>query len=278
MKNLEIKDKDLKFLKGKIEIFDKNGNLYFTTSNLVLTASRAAIIQILFNDDKVADTINALENQDYVEKLPTSNNIKKLICGFSLGNGGANVNVSPTTIKVPSHKDNFVNGTFSKVPFISAENGIGGTITIKGNSSYENLDEIINTSSALENPSISIASNDNIVVNSNGAINSVRYFFANDTNYYCKAFDIINNKCNYINTTGEIDYVIKLPVDSWDAVGETISEVGLVLADCTVSSDNKNIIAIDDSTVHLATRATFSPISLATDLLSSFTIKYHIYI
>lgn len=277
MSNLIIKDNDLKFLKGKIEIFDKNNNLYFTTTNLILTASRASILQILFNDNKIADKINTLENNKYIEPLPTNSNVKKIICGFSLGEGGANINISPTTIKVPSHKDSFINGTFSKVPFISAENNIDGTISLKGNSSYENLNEIINTSSSLENGNVSIQANGNITENySDGSINSVKYFNKVDNNYYCKTFDTVNSACEYVSATGEIDYIVRLPVDNWDCIGETISEVGLVIGDCKMK--NNSIISIDDKTLHLATRATFSPISLSTELLSNFTIKYHIYI
>ena len=265
---INIKDK-FKPIRGKIEIFDKNNNLYKSIENLVLTASRAAILQVLFNDDKIYD---AIHDNNIISPLPSSNDVRKLICGFAFGEGGSKINISPSTVYVPSHNDSFENNTFQKIPFLKVIETTNNGIKFENNGSYENLDEIIN-SSVSENSSITI-SNNNIIQQTNTT--NVKYFYSKDNNYYCKTFDINKNVINYEQITGELDYIITLEVENHDLIGEIFSEIGLVIANCNVSQGS--ISAIDNDSVRLATRATFTPISLSTELLSSFTIKYHIFI
>lgn len=273
---MKIKEKILP-IKGMIEIFDKNGNLYTRVNNLVLTATRASILQLLFNDVKISTQIN---NNELVTQLPTNNNTRKMICGFTFGEGGSSMNINPSIVNVPYHNDTFAleNSNFKRLPFLKITSD-SGPITFENNGSYENLDEIINYS-VNEKSSISKNSDNNLIQTINNTVSSVKYFAFNNNCYYCKSFNIQNNQIIYDNITGEIDYIINLQVENQDLIGETFSEIGLVIADCTCNFNNNGVTItnIDDDTVRLATRATFKPISLSTELLSAFTLKYHLFI
>lgn len=262
--------KDIMEMKGKIEIFDKYGNLYKTIHNLVLTSMRANMLQIIFNDNRIT---SAIGNTNIIKNNITSNDYKRLVCGFIFGSGGSNINVSPTTVYVPTHNNvltlNNTDGDFKQVPFIITS--ADSTVSVLKDGSYENLEEIMNNSSTMTKNSTSSKN----IIEGNSMKTMVRYFGRNNNNYYCKTFDIDNNEFEYNSSTGELEYTCTLKVDSWDLVGETISEVGLVMADCKMSGNN--ISEIDDSSVRLSTRATFEPISLTSELLTEFTMKYHIY-
>jgi hypothetical protein len=192
------------------------------------------------------------------------------------GNNGADVS-NPASLRVPSPIDTFIDptknlsntnpGLFRPVPFISVAEA-GDTSLINSGGSYTDIKQFIN------NPSVSTD------VIKNNDTNSISYFtpdeFESDGNYYCKAISTSNSEFKIDSENCEFEYILRLNVEPFDLIGKSFNEIGLVLAFCNTGAGGQ-ISDIDTSTINLASRLTFDEISLSRTLLSSFTIKYHIY-
>lgn len=270
-------------IKGRLEIIDNNtGKTILDAHNLVLLISRAAILQVMFNDDKVMQQVSA--NSDSVlpnglKNFPVTDGYRRMICGFVFGHNGCEINTNPAIVRVPSPQDiaqvndnpNDSFDNFLALPMINLIGDSNSTKILNSSGSYENLSEINNNYLYVNNTIKETVTNGSLI----------RYFnlasVPNDTNdLYCKTIDT-----NYSVTTidpfsSEIDYKIKLDVENFDLIGQTFSEIGLVMADCKVV--NGIITDIKSETAVLATRLTFDPISLSSQLLSQFSLYYHIYI
>jgi hypothetical protein len=301
---MPVKDK-IK-LRGRVEIINKEtGEKILDADNLVLLMTRATILQVLFNDDKVMQQVSAtsnilpkltirtettdpetettITNETIEENYPQINGYRRMICGFVFGNNGSEINTNPAIVRVPSPVDianvgepiNDNEGDFIALPMIN----ISGSEDVKilnTSGSYENLSEIINdysiTNNAITSENYSVSTNVqyfNLAPFSEGTDEDI-------TAYYCKSFKTEYNQTTIDPTTSEIDYRIELDIENYDLVGQTFSEIGLVIADCKVI--NGVITEILPNSGTLATRVTFNPISLSTQLSSQFSIYYHIYI
>lgn len=279
--------KDSIKLKGLIEIVDDNGKLIKRAENLVLLASRATILQNLFLDNKISDKIQGTiqkginKSESLVANLPSGEYNHRLICGFAFGDHGAEKNLQMSTPFVPSFSD-FAdkNGNrFHPIPFIQTTQNAGDSsisITSRNGSVYEDLSSLINYGQVVsEDNSITVPNPTNHSLTSN-----VIYFnfpdYTSEGSYYCKAFNTTNSRVNFNQRTGELEYILKLDITPLDLVGSKFNEIGLVVANCKVESGI--ITKIEQNSVRLATRACFETISLASELLSSFSVYYHIFI
>lgn len=259
-------------IRGMAEIVDENGNVIRKVDNLILASTRLAILYNLFKDSKILETARS---NGY---LPTSTDSTKksyipTICGFMFGCNGTNIS-NPSILRVPSPVDKYSDRTaldnnstnFIPVPIISVTSS-GDLLNTSG--SYQNISEFLN------NP---VISPDQTIITTN---NTVQYFTPSDIddqqNYYCKAIDTSNSEIKINEENFEIEYIAKFNIKTYDLVGKSFNEIGLVLANCEIS-DSNIITDIDTSTVSLASRLTFEEVSLSTQLLSSFIIRYHIYI
>lgn len=272
---LIFKEKDLKRkpIRGMVEILDDKGNLIKKVDNLILLSTRLAILYNLFKDEKILQTVAGT----YLpEKTEGKENYVPTICGFMFGNNGANIS-NPSILRVPSPVDNFIetpdldNNTtsFIPVPMISVADAGGTLLNTAG--SYQNIDEFININSESFNQ-------DYIIRDANSTI---KYFspasFQDQDNYYCKAINTTNSELKINTENFEVEYIIKFSIGSYDLIGKSFSEIGLVLAYCEIGQSGL-ITDIDTNSITLASRLTFDEISLSKKLLSSFNIRYHIYI
>lgn len=279
--------KDSLQLRGRFEIVNNlTGEKILDEKNLVLLITRAAILQILFNDDKIMMNVNATASDLIPSNLTPKNyaqdpNYRRMICGFAFGKNGNEPNTNPVIIRVPSPQDVALVTEpatpdweqFIALPMVSFS-GTGSNVQIYNTSgSYENFSEITNDREYNYNQKT-------LSEKVNGQ-SIVRYFnFASAPNsnneLYCKVFDSSYSTTTIDPTSSEIDYRIKLDVENFNLVGETFNEVGLVMADCKV--EGGVITDIKPNSGVLATRLTFTPISLSSQLLSQFSFYYHIYI
>lgn len=272
-------------IKGRLEIIDNNtGKKILDAKNLVLLISRAAILQVMFNDDKVMEQVSASASGIIPTKFKNTNftvtdGYKRIICGFVFGHNGCELNTNPAIVRVPSPQDvakisenpNNTFDDFLALPMINLIGSGSDTKILNTSGSYENLSEI-NNNYIYENNTVKETV-------SNGSL--IKYFNlaeapTDTTDLYCKAFDTNFSTTTIDPYSSEIDYKIKLDVDNYDLIGQTFSELGLVMADCKVT--NGIITEIKSDTAVLATRLTFDPISLSSQLLSQFSLYYHIYI
>jgi len=262
-------------IRGKAEIFDDKGNLIKVIDNLILLSTRLAILYNLFKDNKILITA---QDKGYlpISSDQTKKSYQPTICGFMFGCNGVNKS-NPSIIRVPSPIDNYKNEIaldhnstqFIPVPMISVADSGGALLNTAG--SYQNISEFINS------PVIS----ETVISDNIGDSSIVKYFSPDDlgdpSNYYCKAINTSNSELKINTENYEIEYIIKFSIGSYDLIGKSFNEIGLVLANCEIS-DTGLITDIDTTTVCLASRLTFDEISLSKKLLSSFNIKYHIYI
>lgn len=265
--NMDFKEKQNSFnIKGRVEIFNEKGEKILDTTNMIMDRTRLAALYGLFRDNKILATGYS---NGYFKRSKNSNYVP-VICGFMFGDNGENKS-SPPTLRVPDPTRTFditqnpsVSNTedFHPIKFLSLTQSKSDSLVIGSGGSLDALDDYIN----------------NVQVDTNkikDSKNIIKYFYNKDNNYYCKAIDL--NNCDLkINNNSEFEYIINFKVEPIDLIGANFSEIGLVIASCNIS--NNIIQDIDDSTVMLASRLTFSPISLSSQLLASFNVKYHIYI
>jgi len=271
--NFREYDLERKPIRGMVEFLDDKGNLIKKVDNLILLSTRLAILYNLFKDEKILQTVAGTYLPEKTEGKET---YVPTICGFMFGNNGANIS-NPSILRVPSPTDNFIetpdldNNTtsFIPVPMISVADTGGELLNTAG--SYQNINEFININSE----SFDIP---NIIKDANSTI---KYFspasFADQDNFYCKAINTTNSELKINTENFEVEYIIKFSIGSYDLIGKSFSEIGLVLAYCDIS-ENGLITDIDTNSITLASRLTFDEISLSKKLLSSFNIRYHIYI
>lgn len=263
-------------IRGRVEIFDDNGNVILDTTNMIMSRVRLACLYNLFRDQKILITGQTNDYFPVSENADQYPNAVPIICGFMFGDNGCN-NSNPPEITVPNPRDNYKlsktenSKAFHPIPFITTIDGQGNMVNtpsvINSAGSFNNIKDFIN------NPVI----HDNKIITSGSVI---KYFpitvdGVTDNNYYCKAIDINNSQIKINQENDEFEYIINFKIEPQDLVGATFSELGLVMANCNVT--NGIITDIDTSTVSLASRLTFSPISLSSQLLTSSNVKYHIY-
>lgn len=266
-------DLERKPIRGMVEILDDNGNLIKKVDNLILLSTRLSILYNLFRDEKILQT--SITKGYLPKKSEGKENYIPTICGFMFGSNGANIS-NPSILRVPSPIDNFIetpdldNNTtsFIPVPMISVADNGGTLLNTAG--SYQNISEFINNASI---------DTDNYIIKDSNSI--IKYFspasFNDQDNYYCKAINTTNSELKVNTENFEVEYIIKFNIGSYDLIGKSFSEIGLVLAYCEIGQSGL-ITGIDTNTVTLASRLTFDEISLSKKLLSSFNIRYHIYI
>lgn len=213
--NINISDKKNYSLRGRINIFNKFGDLILEKDNLVVQRGRAFILEKLFessNDSKL--TVPYDNGERPIGRIP---------CLFTIGTGGAQVtgnsSVSSPSPFLPSYSDI---GMTSQVPFISS--GTGGNV----------------------------------------------YFKQEGTNYYAKKIDSVS--WGYSESTNEVFKKLTLNINSNEARGYTINELGLLIGKPTYDNNGNmtNVTHID-----LMTRVTFTGIPLTG--ADSFVIEYYLY-
>lgn len=273
----EFANKDAK-LKGRVEIFNNDtGEKILDISNLILASTRVAMLYNLFRDPKILSQAQAKGILKEGGAISGENAIPT-ICGFMFGCNGANVS-NPSILRVPAPNDNYekvsdvtlANTTnFVPVPMLSIEKDGTSSKVINSAGSFTKISDFINIGSD--------SIQENTISDSNSII---KYFSPTDledgVNYYCKAITTTNSSLRIDEKSSEIEYIIKFNIEPYDLIGKSFNEIGLVIANCIVSNDGF-ITAIDTNTVKLASRLTFDEISLSRQLLTSFNVRYHIYI
>ena len=280
----EYANKDA-LLKGRVEIIRNDTNeKILDTENLILASTRIAILYNLFRDPKILSSAYSADN---LLKKPTDSsksNYIPTICGFMFGCNGANIS-NPSILRVPSPTDDYSSNNeitldknttkFIPIPILSitsdgtSSDGTNSYSVINSAGSFTKISDFINNPVVTENSTISDSST-----------SIIKYFTPDDikdgNNFYCKAITTSNSSISIDEKSSEIEYIIKFNVEPYDLIGKSFNEIGLVLANCDIQ--NGNIVDIDTSTVKLASRLTFDEISLSRQLLTSFNIRYHIYI
>ena len=258
-------------IKGHIKIVNNdNGEVLYDKDNLILLSMRLLALQLLSNSNLPTNFESLSDLKNYYRDLPTSVNIKRNICGFTFGNSGTN-NVAPFTPYVPSFKDTTLgdNPTFHPIPFITTN--VSGS-QIVGSTEYDNLSQIINSPSIYTDSNTTVLRSESAVKYFNGVIDG-------NSNYafYYKVIDKSKNDWYIdINNTGTISLTFVLDVESHDLIGQTLNELGLVIADDVYDNSTGDLIAIMNNTSMIGSRVTFTNFSLNTSLLSSFSVYYTI--
>ena len=183
------------------------------------------------------------------EDLNFNDDLDRKLCLFKIGSGGADVNGSPFTPYVPQFNDIDL---AQPVPF-KIEN--------------INKDAVFEDRS---NPS---------VVKSLTDEEKLKYYLKDTyedgtAKYFGKKFESTSKGWLIDKNTGSIAYSLNLLIDSTDARGFLINELGLVLAKETFNSSNQ---VTTHTRVNLGSRVTFDTKSLS-DLSTNFEIEYIIYI
>jgi hypothetical protein len=223
--------KDNKTLRGRVIIRDDFGNIILEKDNLIVMRGRTFALESLFKDP-IDPAVSGYKV-----------NMNRSVCLFKIGGGGADVKSAPFQPFTPSFSDEDL---AAPVPFVIQDPGKYDAVEKENNPS---IIEVMSTKQ------------------------KAKYYLPNmksdgTTEYYGKVFET-DPQWVFNKETNEVYKKIMLRINSDEARGYMINELGLVLAEF----DSANNLYKD---AELFSRITFDTKSL-TSLTENLLIEYLVF-